>query len=158
MSRLCMAWRHARSGPACCYRHCSTRWASIPRRSPGLVLKEPGYYEISGIAYSGTGRIKKVLVSADGGQSWGEAALQDPVLPKAFTRFRMPWRWSGGPAVLQSRAWDESGTMQPTREQFVALRGQTSKPPSVLDFPSQHFNAITSWGVDAQGGVKHAYA
>jgi sulfane dehydrogenase subunit SoxC len=121
-------------------------------------LKEPGYYEISGIAYSGTGRIKKVLVSADGGQSWGEAALQDPVLPKAFTRFRMPWRWSGGPAILQSRAWDESGTMQPTREQFVALRGQTTKPPSVLDFPSQHFNAITSWGADAQGGVKHVYA
>jgi sulfane dehydrogenase subunit SoxC len=80
------------------------------------------------------------------------------VLPKAFTRFRMPWRWSGGPAILQSRAWDESGTMQPTREQFVALRGQTTKPPSVLDFPSQHFNAITSWGVDAQGGVKHVYA
>ena len=130
----------------------------ITTPSPGLVLKEPGYYEISGIAYSGTGRIKKVLVSADGGQSWGEAALQDPVLPKAFTRFRMPWRWSGGPAILQSRAWDESGTVQPTRAQFVALRGQTTKPPSVLDFPSQHFNSITSWAVDAKGGVKHVYA
>ena len=130
----------------------------ITTPSPGLLLKEPDYYEISGIAYSGTGRIKKVLVSADGGQSWGEAALQDPVLPKAFTRFRMPWRWNGGPAILQSRAWDESGTMQPTRAQFVALRGQTSKPPSVLDFPSQHFNAITSWAVDAKGGVKHVYA
>ena len=130
----------------------------ITTPSPGLLLKEPGYYEISGIAYSGTGRIKKVLVSADGGQSWGEAALQDPVLPKAFTRFRMPWRWNGGAAILQSRAWDESGTVQPTRAQFVALRGQTTKPPSVLDFPSQHFNAITSWGVDAQGGVKHVYA
>jgi sulfane dehydrogenase subunit SoxC len=80
------------------------------------------------------------------------------VLPKAFTRFRMPGRWDGGPAVLQSRAWDESGAAQPTRAELVALRGQTSKPPSVLAFPSQHFNAITSWAVSNKGEVKHVYA
>src|SRR5205823_2961653 len=130
----------------------------ISSPSPGLKLKQPGYYEITGVAYSGTGRIAKVMVSADGGQSWGEAALQQPVLPKAFTRFRMPWRWNGGPAVLQSRAWDEGGNVQPTREQLVALRGQTTKPPAVTDFPSQHFNAITSWAVNAQGDVRHVYA
>jgi len=130
----------------------------ITRPSPGVSLKEPGIYEITGIAYSGTGRIAKVMVSADGGQSWAQAALQDPVLPKAFTRFRMPWRWDGGPAILQSRAWDEGGNSQQTRAQFVAARGQTSKPPSVLGFPSQHFNAITSWAVDAKGGIKHVYA
>ena len=62
-----------------------------------MTLKEPGLYEISGIAYSGTGRISKVMVSADGGQSWAQAALQEPVLSKAFTRFRMPWRWDGVP-------------------------------------------------------------
>ena len=130
----------------------------ITSPSPGLALKEPGVYEISGIAYSGTGRIAKVLVSADGGKSWAEAALQEPRLPKAFTRFSMPWRWDGGPAILQSRAWDEAGNMQPTREQFVALRGQTSKPPSVRGFPGHHFNAITSWGVEPKGEVKHVYA
>jgi sulfane dehydrogenase subunit SoxC len=130
----------------------------ITSPSPGLSLKEPGIYEISGIAYAGTGRIAKVLVSADGGKSWAEAALQDPRLPKAFTRFSMPWRWDGGPAVLQSRAWDEAGNMQPTREQFVALRGQTSKPPNVRGFPGHHFNAITSWGVEPKGEVKHVYA
>ena len=130
----------------------------ISSPSPGHVLKEPGYYEISGVAYSGTGRITKVAVSADGGQSWGQAALQEPVLPKAFTRFRMPWRWEGGPAVLQSRAWDEGGNVQPTRAELVAMRGQTTKPPSVLAFPSQHFNAITSWAVDTKGGVRHVYA
>src|SRR5882762_8089487 len=75
----------------------------ISNPSPGLTLREPGIYEISGVAYSGTGRITKVMVSADGGQSWGEAALQDPILPKAFTRFRMAWRWNGGPGTLQSR-------------------------------------------------------
>ncbi|MBW8868807.1 MAG: molybdopterin-dependent oxidoreductase, partial [Acidobacteria bacterium] len=130
----------------------------ITHPSPGYQLKEPGYHEISGVAYSGTGRITKVMVSADGGKSWGQAALQDPVLPKAFTRFRMPWRWDGGSAVLQSRAWDESGNMQPTRAEFVAVRGQTSKPPPVGAFPSQHFNAITSWAIDQKGGVRHVYA
>src|SRR5947209_12940201 len=130
----------------------------ITAPSPGHTLKEPGFYEISGIAYTGTGRIAKVMVSADGGGSWAEAALQEPVLSKAFTRFRMPWRWDGGPAVLQSRAWDEAGNVQPTRADFVALRGQTRKPPSVLAFPSQHFNAITSWAVNSKGAVNHVYA
>jgi sulfane dehydrogenase subunit SoxC len=130
----------------------------ISSPSPGLGLKEPGVHEISGIAYAGTGRIAKVLVSADGGKSWGEAALDEPRLPKAFTRFSMPWRWDGGPAILQSRAWDEAGNMQPTREQFVAQRGQTSKPPSVLGFPGHHFNAVTSWAVDSKGEVRNVYA
>src|SRR5436305_2097329 len=112
----------------------------ISSPSPGLTLREPGVYEITGVAYSGTGRITKVMVSADGGQSWAQAALQDPIVPKAFTRFRMPWRWDGGPAVLQSRAFDEGGNVQPTRAQIIAHRGQTSRPPSVLAFPSQHYN------------------
>jgi sulfane dehydrogenase subunit SoxC len=130
----------------------------ITSPSPGLRLREPGVYEISGVAYSGNGRIAKVLVSADGGRSWGEAALDEPRLPKAFTRFSMAWRWDGGPAVLQSRAWDEGGNVQPTREQFVAKRGQTSKPPSVRGFPGHHFNAITSWAVKPEGEVRHVYA
>src|SRR2546423_2466058 len=130
----------------------------ISSPSPGHLLKEPGYHEISGVAYSGTGRITKVMVSADGGNSWGQAALQDPVLPKAFTRFRMPWRWDGGPAVLQSRAWDEAGNVQPTRADLIALRRQTTKPPSRLALPSQHLNAIHSWAVSSKGAVNHVYA
>src|SRR5919108_46386 len=131
----------------------------ITHPSFGQALKGPGYYEISGIAYSGNGRISKVMVSADGGKSWAQAALQAPVLPKAFTRFRMPWRWDGQPVVLQSRAWDESGEVQPLRADFVAARGQTSKPvTNPLGFPNQHYNSITSWGVDSAGGIKHVYA
>jgi len=130
----------------------------ITSPSPGLALREPGVYEISGVAYSGEGRIAKVLVSADGGKSWGEAALDEPRLPKAFTRFSMAWRWDGGPAILQSRAWDEGGHVQPTREEFVSKRGQTSKPPPVLGFPGHHFNAITSWAVNPGGEVRHVYA
>jgi sulfane dehydrogenase subunit SoxC len=126
--------------------------------SPGRDLRDPGVYEISGLAYSGKGRISKVLVSADGGQSWAEAALQEPVLSMAFTRFRMPWRWNGGPAVLQSRAWDEGGNAQPTRAQFVAARGELPSVPPLLAFENHHFNAITSWAVDQKGHITHAYA
>jgi len=130
----------------------------ITHPSFGHSLKGPGFYEISGVAYSGAGRIAKVMVSADGGKSFAEAALQAPVLPKAFTRFRMPWRWDGQPVVLQSRAWDEGGNVQPTRAEFVALRGETKAPPPVLGFPNQHFNSITSWAVDRNGEIKHVYA
>jgi sulfane dehydrogenase subunit SoxC len=131
----------------------------ITHPSPGLKLTTPGFYEISGIAYSANGRIAKVMVSADGGHTWAQAALQGPVHAKAFTRFRMPWRWDGGPAVLQSRAWDEAGNVQPTRTQVVAQRGQTKAPvANLLAFPSQHYNGPTSWSVLAGGEVKHVYA
>jgi sulfane dehydrogenase subunit SoxC len=130
----------------------------ITHPSFGHALKGPGYYEISGIAYSGTGRIAKVMVSADGGKSYAQAALQGPIHQKAFTRFRMPWRWDGQPLVLQSRAWDEAGNVQPTRAEFVAMRGQTSAPLATpLAFPNQHYNSITSWAVDSKGEIKHVY-
>jgi sulfane dehydrogenase subunit SoxC len=131
----------------------------ITHPSFGLKMNGPGYYEISGIAWSGDGRIAKVMVSADGGKSWGQAALQEPVLPKAFTRFRMPWRWDGGPAVLLSRAWDDAGNVQPLRDEFVAQRGQTRKPvTNPMAFTNQHYNSITSWGIDSNGEIKHVYA
>jgi sulfane dehydrogenase subunit SoxC len=99
------------------------------------------------------------MISADGGKTWGEAALQEPVLPKAFTRFRLPWKWDGGPAVLQSRAWDEAGNVQPLRKDFVAARGETKKPvTNPLGFPNQHYNSLTSWGVGSTGEIKHVYA
>ena len=130
----------------------------ITHPSFGHSLKGPGFYEISGVAYSGTGRIAKVLVSADGGKSWAEAALTAPVNSKSFTRFRMPWRWDGQPVTLQSRAWDEAGNFQPLRAEFVAARGETKTPPNPLGFPNQHYNSITSWGIDNKGEIKHVYA
>ena len=130
----------------------------ITHPSPGLAMKGPGFYEISGVAYSGNGRISKVMVSADGGKSWAQAALQEPVQSKAFTRFRVPWRWDGGAVVLQSRAWDEAGFAQPTRSELVAVRGETTRIPPVTGFPSQHYNAITTWAIERSGEVKHVYA
>ena len=124
----------------------------ITHPSFGLNLKEPGVYAI-------TGRISKVMVSADGGKSWGEAALQGPIPDKAFTRFVMPWRWDGQPVILQSRAYDDGGNVQPLRAEFVAMRGEASKPVTTpLAFPNQHYNSTTSWAVDSKGEVKHVYA
>jgi sulfane dehydrogenase subunit SoxC len=130
----------------------------ITRPSPGMQMPSPGYYEISGVAYSGHGRVSKVEVSADGGKSWSLAAMQGPVLPKALTRFRMPWNWNGQPVVLQSRATDEGGNVQPTRYQLIAERGEPRGTPPVGAFPMEHVNCISSWAVDAKGAVSHVYA
>ena len=71
----------------------------------------------------------------------------------------MPWRWDGQPAVLQSRAFDEAGNIQPLRAEFVALRGQTKRPVTNPGaFPNQHYNSVTSWGIDSSGSIKHVYA
>jgi sulfane dehydrogenase subunit SoxC len=121
----------------------------ITRPSPGVTLKGPGFYEISGLAWSGNGRIRQVEVSADGGQSFAPAVLQEPVLPKALTRFRAAWQWNGGPAVLQSRATDETGMVQPSRAQFVAERGLRG---------NYHYNAIASWRIDQAGEATNVFA
>jgi sulfane dehydrogenase subunit SoxC len=120
-------------------------------------MASPGYYQISGIAWSGHGRIDKVEVSADGGKSWADAALQAPVLPKAITRFRMPWNWTGQQAVVMSRATDEAGNVQPTRWKLYAERGEPRGTPNVNAFPMNHVNAISSWAVGTNGAVSHVY-
>jgi sulfane dehydrogenase subunit SoxC len=130
----------------------------ITHPSPGLTLKGPGFYEISGLAYSGNGRIAKVTVSADGGKSWAPAVLDAPVQTKALTRFRAPWRWDGQPVVLQSRAWDEAGNVQPTRAELLAERGAPKLNLPVTAFPMGHMNMITSWSIDTTGEAKHVYA
>ena len=104
-----------------------------------------GWHEISGLAWSGRGKIARVDVSTDGGSTWTEATLQEPILSKAHTRFRSMWEWTGGPAVLMSRAVDETGYVQPTRAAFAAARGRGT------DF---HFNHIRAWTIDRTGNVR----
>ena len=116
----------------------------ITSPSPGLAMQGPGLYEISGLAWSGAGRIRRVEISADGGASWAEAALTEPVLSKALTRFRMPWNWDGGPALIMSRAIDETGAVQPTRQELIAEKGTRF---------GYHMNAIESWQVAANNEV-----
>jgi sulfane dehydrogenase subunit SoxC len=120
----------------------------ITRPAPGLSLKGPGFYEISGLAWSGNGSIRQVEVSADGGQSWAPAALQGPIMSKAPVRFRAPWHWNGGPATLLSRATDNTGMVQPSRAAFIAERGLRGV---------FHYNAISSWHIDEKGEASNVY-
>jgi sulfane dehydrogenase subunit SoxC len=121
----------------------------ITRPSHGMTLGGRGLYQISGIAWSGHGTIKRVDVSTDGGKTWTPAPLVAPVLPRAVTSFRLPWTWDGTATVLKSRATDDTGAVQPEREKFIAQHGNNA---------IFHFHAIQAWSVAANGEVKHVYA
>jgi len=118
----------------------------ITAPSGGQVLLDRGYHEITGLAWSGRGKVKRVDVSTDGGRNWRTARLSEPVLTKALTRFRIDWTWNGGPALLQSRVIDETGYVQPTIRQLRTVRGTRS---------IYHNNAIQTWRVDATGEVSN---
>jgi sulfane dehydrogenase subunit SoxC len=117
-----------------------------------MKLPGPGFYEIAGLAWSGRGKIARVEVSTDGGETFNLASLQDPLLPICQTRFRFPWVWNGAPAVIQSRAADETGYTQPTHQQLIAARGPLESGPLFY-----HMNAIQSWAIAADGSVKNVH-
>ena len=114
--------------------------------SGGQVLVGRGFYDISGLAWSGRGRVRRVDVSVDGGRNWRTARLQTPVLAKCLTRFNLDWVWDGRPALVQSRAIDETGYVQPQMRQLRAVRGTRS---------IYHNNAIQTWLVQESGEVKN---
>jgi len=114
--------------------------------SGGQVLLDKGFYNISGLAWSGKGRIRKVDVSVDGGRNWRTARLEGPVQNKALTRFNLDWVWDGKPALIQSRATDETGYVQPVYRQLRAVRGTRS---------IYHNNAVQTWLVQESGEVKN---
>lgn len=116
----------------------------ITHPSVGMKLSQSGLYEVSGLAWSGHGAIRRVEVTADGGKSWADAELAGPVLPKCLTRFRIPWAWTGGPATLASRATDDRGNVQPTHEVAIARYGEAG---------AYHYNGIQPWAVSQAGEV-----
>ncbi len=122
----------------------------ITRPSGGQRLADRGFHEISGLAWSGRGRVTRVEVSVDDGVTWQDATLSEPVLTKALTRFTLPWRWDGKDRWLQSRATDETGDRQPTREALIAVRGLRPGPDGF-----NHYNGIKRWHVHANGTVTH---
>lgn len=107
---------------------------------------EPGWHEIRGLAWSGRGKIARVEVSTDGGKRWQLATLPGPLLPKAHTRFGLPWKWNGQSTELLSRAIDETGYVQPTLKAILKRRGPGSAP--------YHFNPITGWRVHRDGEIR----
>ena len=108
------------------------------------MLLDRGYHQITGLAWSGRGKVARVDVSTDGGRNWRTATLQAPVLPKSLSRFRSDWSWDGAPALLQSRVIDDTGYVQPKMRQLREVRGTRS---------IYHNNAIQTWRVDANGNV-----
>ena len=123
--------------------------SAITRPSYGMTMQGAGLYEISGLAWSGSGRIARVEVSTDGGATWVPAQLEAPVLPKAVTRFRVPWEWNGRPTQLQSRATDDKGNVQPTRAAWNAEFSPGHR---------YHNNMIQTWSVGADGSIANVYA
>ena len=121
----------------------------ITRPSFGMKMRGPGWYEISGTAWSGAGKISKVEVSTDGGVSWREAVLQEPVFSKSVTRFRLPWQWNGERALLQSRATDEKARVQPTRAAWL---------PRYMPQQRYHNNSIQTWAIEADGSISNVFA
>jgi len=118
----------------------------ITRPSGGDTLAGRGFYELTGIAWSGRGAIASVEITTDGGATWTAADLQSPVLQRAHTRFRFGWQWDGRDAVLASRCTDDTGYTQPPLADLIAARGTNSY---------YHNNAIQLWKVAADGKISN---
>jgi len=121
----------------------------ITRPSSTMRLPGHGFQEISGIAWSGAGAVRRVEVSADGGRTWRDAALTGQALPRSVVRFRLPWQWQGEEAVLQSRATDDAGKVQPARAAWLARFAPDAR---------YYNNSIVSWSVLGDGSVRNVYA
>jgi sulfane dehydrogenase subunit SoxC len=114
--------------------------------SGGQVLLDKGFFNISGLAWSGRGKVKRVDVSVDGGRNWRTARLETPVLDRCLTRFNLDWVWDGKPALIQSRAMDETGYVQPTYGELRKVRSTRS---------IYHNHSIQTWLVQQSGEVKN---
>ena len=103
----------------------------------GQKLTGRGYYTITGFAWSGSGAVRRVEVSTDGGRTWNDAQLQEPVLRLALARFQLPWTWNGG----------EAGQVQPTLADHAKFWAPMGGP---------HGNMIQPWRVTNDGQVLNA--
>jgi sulfane dehydrogenase subunit SoxC len=122
---------------------------SVITSPSGMMEIRPGYNRITGLAWSGHGKIKKVEISTDGAKTWTEAQLNSPVLEKAQTRFQIDWVWNGQPTKIVSRSTDEMGHVQPERESFIAKVGTNAL---------FHYHAQQTWSIDAAGRVRNVLA
>jgi sulfane dehydrogenase subunit SoxC len=118
--------------------------STLTRPTYPAVLREPGWTELSGLAWSGRGKITRVDISTDGGRTWAAAELQPPVFEKAHVRFTRMWNWDGRRTTILTRAADDTGATQPTLAQFRARRGAGT---------DYHYNYIRAWTVESDGRV-----
>ena len=105
-----------------------------------------GQTVITGLAWSGFGKVKRVDISMDGGRNWQQARLDGPSWSKSVHRFYYDFNWDGSEMLLQSRAVDELGRIQPTKHQLRQARGENS---------IYHNNGIQTWHVKADGSIEN---
>jgi sulfane dehydrogenase subunit SoxC len=118
-------------------------------------LPGPGFYEITGLAWSGSGAVKSVDISLDGGQTWTPAELRSPAYPMAHTRFGFHWTWDGKECVIMSRCTDELGTVQPSRAEIAKYWDK----PNTADLQIRGLdNSIFPWRVAADGSIHNGLA
>jgi sulfane dehydrogenase subunit SoxC len=139
-------WYHFQWGPK----------SVITRPSAGMEMRK-GYVQITGLAWSGAGRVQKVDVSVDGGKNWREAKLDTPIHSKAHTRFKFDWEWTGQEATIMSRTTDETGDVQPSLAELskhweIPLEDwkKAEKPRAI------HMNAIQPWKIARDGSISDA--
>ncbi len=118
----------------------------VTNPSPQSPLKAKGRNVLSGLAWSGRGKVKRVDVTLDGGKNWQTADLAGPVFDKCLTRFYLPFEWSGDPMLIQSRCIDETGYIQPTKDELRKVRGLNS---------IYHNNGIQTWHVQSNGEAEN---
>jgi sulfane dehydrogenase subunit SoxC len=122
---------------------------SVITSPSGTMVIKPGYRRISGLAWSGHGKIARVEISTDGAKTWKEAQLTQPALPKAQVRFQIDWTWDGKPTKIASRSTDDKGNVQPDRQTFIAAMGTNAL---------FHYNAQQTWSIDETGRVRNVLA
>lgn len=116
----------------------------------------PGFYEITGLAWTGGGAIRRVEVTTDGGRSWKDAQLQEPVLRLAHTRFRMAWEWNGEETVIESRCTDEQGRTQVLLSDIRKRYGDDPGKWRSSDSAGERFSGTQPWKITRDGSVHQA--
>jgi sulfane dehydrogenase subunit SoxC len=114
----------------------------VTNPSPQAPLRYRGRNVLSGFAWSGRGTVKRVDVSLDGGRNWRTARIDGPVLDKSLTRFYLDFDWNGEELMVQSRAMDSTGYVQPAKDELRKIRGVNS---------IYHNNGIQTWLVHGNG-------
>ncbi len=122
---------------------------SVITAPSGMMQIKPGYNRITGLAWSGYGKIERVEISTDAGKSWKQAQLNLPILPKAQVRFQMDWNWDGRPTKIVSRSTDDKGNVQPDRKAVIDRVGTNAL---------FHYNAQQTWSIDEKGMVRNVLA
>lgn len=124
--------------------------------SIGQQLPGPGFYEIIGLAWSGGGAVRKVEVTIDGGRTWKNARMDEPVHRKAHARFRLPWTWDGKETVIASRCTDDQGDVQPSLEEFSRIWKVPMEHWITATNRTDYFNPINPWRITTEGKVRNA--